>query len=304
MLTKNDLLLRKTGIGASEVAAALGMAPVSFGTPLSVFLDKISDDVNLMPATLLQKVGHALEPIAAQEYEEMFNTKLEKRDELFRHQKINCLISHIDYFDAENATLVECKSSIVPHNQAWATSDLPVYVKLQCAHEAYVFESATGWKIEKVDVPVILNGSIKVYTYEREPELETTLKELLQSFWENYVVAKNPPLAYTYEEASQLFQSVPGKTVVLSQAEMESYAEAKHARDSLKHLDKEFEKHKVILANAMKDAEVALSPDGEVLLTFKSHDRTTCNFKELQKQYPDIYNKFLQTKSSRSMLFK
>lgn len=79
-LTAEQLTRRATGIGASEVAAVLGLAP--YATPLDVWMRKTGRQGQVPPMTQASRMGHLLEPVVAQLYAEDTGATLEESDTL------------------------------------------------------------------------------------------------------------------------------------------------------------------------------------------------------------------------------
>lgn len=68
MLTTEQQLFRRSGLGGSDVAAVCGLSP--YKRPIDVYLEKTAEGVpNDLPPTNAQRFGSVLEPVVADEYE-------------------------------------------------------------------------------------------------------------------------------------------------------------------------------------------------------------------------------------------
>lgn len=191
---------RRTGIGGSDAAAVLGLSP--WRSSFDVWLEKIGE----APPNKGNEAmwwGSALESLIARRYAETKSRTIWNPERLYRHPDHNILIATPDRMVLNRADAVPRLAAIergleVKTASAYATEDwgeegtdaIPTHYLVQCVHYMMV----TGY--ERWDVAALLGGSdFRVYTIQRDRELEDRIRERLLAWWERHVVGgERPPL--------------------------------------------------------------------------------------------------------------
>lgn len=182
-------MARMTGLGGSDIAAVLGLSP--FRGPMHVFLEKtgLADD---SVETEAMYWGSELESIIANRFAMDAGERLIHPENcLYRSEKHPWMIGTPDRLIYGKKEGLEIKTAGYPYRSYWGesgTDEVPEYYLTQCAW----YMALTGY--DRWHVAVLIGGSdYRTYTIERDPALEAMLIEEAQRFWEECVVANNPP---------------------------------------------------------------------------------------------------------------
>lgn len=186
-----DLELRKTGIGASEVAAVLGLNP--WQTPFDVYARKL-DLIEQPKSTVAQRRGKYFERGVVDWYSDLTGITTEWFDKTIVHPSRRFQLASPDAWIIENGLRVaEVQAKTVNWRSvdeygASGTDDLPVYVTLQC--QWTMSAASTGYG----DVAALCGmDELRTYRVHRDPEIECVLLEEVERFWKDHVLARVPP---------------------------------------------------------------------------------------------------------------
>ena len=179
---------RQQGIGASDAAAVLGLSP--WGTPLTVYHDKVEPIGDLTPGSLPMWLGLRLEDVVAELFTARTGQRVRSDNRTHVHPEDPWLISHLDYrVLGQPDELVECK--IQNSRSGWGedgTDDVPVYYWTQAQHELLV----TGARI--CHIPVLFGlYDFRVFHIGRDEKFHETWRVAASDFWHNHVLARIPP---------------------------------------------------------------------------------------------------------------
>jgi len=176
---------RKTGIGASEVAAIFGMHP--FMTARDLWLEKTGRALPKAETPDMRR-GRRLEPVAAELYAERTGRRL-RRHPLRRHPEHACMIASIDRQILSPTALAEIKVPRARTYMRWKREGLPPYIVLQgqyaCTVTGYPF---TGFGVYSPD-----DDEILTFDVEADPVVAARFLEVVPEWWERHVVRDVPP---------------------------------------------------------------------------------------------------------------
>lgn len=190
-LTKEQLELRRTGIGGSDIGAILGLSP--WRSPIDVWRSKVEgwqpDD---SPAL---RRGRILEPAVCEFYRleegpsELLSVGTMRHPE---HQLMLATPDRIAVFQGGERRLLEVKTSRLGV-QGWGepgTDDIP------SCYLAQVEWTLEVVGLDEADVAVLLGGDdFRVYRVRRNDEMVRIMRERAETFWMLYVQPKTPPPA-------------------------------------------------------------------------------------------------------------
>ena len=213
---------RQSGIGSSDMPAILGISP--FRSAVDVYLEKIGERP-ASPVSPAMRFGLKVEPIIADEYEEMTDSTLNRRETFYRHPDHEWFITHPDRFvqnDGGRFTrLVELKSvgpwmtkrrdregGIIGENM-WGepgTDEVPEYVIVELQHRLEIINTRFG--IEYADIAAFFRGpaETKIYTVKYDPELGKLMLDRAMKFWFDHVLKKQPPAMDGSPAATELLK--------------------------------------------------------------------------------------------------
>lgn len=184
-LTKEQIEIRRTGIGASEISAIAEMNP--YRGPIDTWLEKTGRAAP-HEETERGEVGHHLEAFALALYTKRTGNKLFRPKVTLRHPEHEHMLASPDALGRHDDLGAEAK--IVGWRMAhhWADDTVPDYVRLQCLQNMAV-TGRSRW-----DVVALHGGTdLRVYRIERDHDTEAALAEMIELFWADYVVPDRPP---------------------------------------------------------------------------------------------------------------
>ncbi|QUN27207.1 YqaJ viral recombinase family protein [Cupriavidus sp. KK10] len=299
-LSRNDwLAVRKTGIGGSDAAAAVGLNP--YQSQLELWLEKTGRDAGLVkpdPMDTTEPVywGTLLEPIVAAAYTQQTGRRVRKVNAVLRHPTVPFMLANLDreVIAEPDVQILECKTAGEFGARLWRDG-VPEYVQLQVQHQLAV----TGK--QAADVAVLLCGhQLAVHRISRDEALIGQLIMLEAKFW-TYVTTDTPPPADGSESADAalrcLYPQDSGQTVDFIQDRQLSatFADLVAVRADIAMREQQEARLKQTIQQAMGEASRALFETGEV--TFKrSKDGSGIDLKRLLADHPELQAPYATTK--------
>ena len=193
-LSREDWLeVRKTGIGSSDAAAAVGLNP--YKSALELWLEKTGMNGNLAALDQMDDThptfwGSLLEPTVAAVYTKRTGNRVRKVNAVLQHpdQNLSFMLANIDRLVTGDpqVSILECKTAGM-NGARWWKEGVPEYVQLQVQHQLAV----TGK--QAADVAVLVCGQeLQIHRVHRDAKLIERLIDLEQRFWA-YVTSNTPP---------------------------------------------------------------------------------------------------------------
>ena len=325
-LARPDWLeLRKKGLGGSDAAAVLGISP--FRTARDLYYDKLGivtadDQANWVAL----EVGTLLEPLVARIFEAKTGLKVYQRKCMFQHPLYPWMLADLDYMvDLPDGTtaIVEIKTTNYNAKDKWWYNGgeiVPVYYESQGRHYMAVMNA------DRVFFCCLYGNTEDesiIREIRRDMAYEQEMIYLEQYFWENHVLAKNPP-PYT-EDGAQILGSVQRycgladtDAPVLELGEdmtetlmyyLRLQEEKKKAEKRSEELERELQRAKAILIAEMGTSCTAeCHRDGfHYTVTYNPVRKAGVdknNLSRLKIQYPEIYERFVTVSEYRRFLVK
>ena len=303
------LEVRKTGIGSSDAAAAVGLNP--YQSQLELWLLKTGRDGGLPKIDPHDEEsptywGNILEPIVAAHYTRRTANRVRKINAVLQHPDPDkaWMLANIDreVIGVGAVQILECKTAGINGARLWKEG-VPEYVQLQVHHQLAV----TGK--QAADVAVLLGGQhLEIHRIERDEVLIRNLIQLEREFW-HFVETDTPPPADGSESADLalrcLYPQDTGNTVDFSQDRVLSsaFADLVALRESIADQEKLEAKLKQGLQQAIGSASGAVFETGEVTWK-KAKDNTVLDVATLLKDQPDLIQRYGQVRAgSRRFLF-
>ncbi|SKC49197.1 YqaJ viral recombinase family protein [Paraburkholderia hospita] len=293
------LAVRKTGIGGSDAAAAVGLNP--YKSMLELWLEKTGRDADLEqpdPNDTTHPVfwGTLLEPIVAAAYTQQTGNRVRKVNAVLRHSTVPFMLANLDreVVGGSDVQILECKTTGLNGLKLWRDG-VPEYVVLQVQHQLAV----TGKQAAHVAV-LVCGQQLDVHRIDRDDELIAKLIELEGRFWE-FVESDTPPPADGSDSADRalrcLFPRDAGSTVDLSGDRMLSatFADLVTVRAEIETREQVESQLKQSIQQAMGDASRAIFETGEVSWK-RSKDGAGVDLKKLLADYPELAPKYAITK--------
>lgn len=182
---------RQGGVGASEVAAIIGLSP--WATPRQIAATKTATIEEAPPeGSLKMWLGTRLEPVIAELYEGRTGQKVRRPARRYWHPEapLHC---ELDYIVSRRREAVECK--VANFGEDWGPDGsqlIPKHYYPQVMAQLAV----TGF--ERCHVAVLYHGQeFRLYTFERDEQYIFDLVDYVTDWWERHIVRGEdvPPLA-------------------------------------------------------------------------------------------------------------
>ncbi|AOK45807.1 endonuclease [Burkholderia sp. MSMB617WGS] len=289
-LSRDDwLAVRRTGIGGSDAAAAVGLNP--YMSPLELWLDKTGRADGLPrpdpeDTTSPTYWGTLLEPIVAAVYTKQTGNRVRRVNAVLRHPSVPFMLANLDreIVGARDVQILECKTAGEFGARFWRNG-VPEYVELQVQHQLAV----TGKTAAHVAV-LLCGQALEVFRIERDEGLIARLVELEERFW-RFVKTDTPPPADGSESADRalrhLYPGHGGHVDFTGDVRLSStFADLVAVRAEIEARQTVEAQLKQTIQQAMGDATRAVFETGEV--SFKrSKDSSTVDVKRLIADHPE-----------------
>ncbi|ARL99139.1 endonuclease [Burkholderia pseudomallei] len=203
------LAVRRTGIGGSDAAAAVGLNP--YTSALELWMEKTGRADGLPrpdpdDTTSPTYWGTLLEPIVAASYTKQTGNRVRRVNAVLRHPTIPFMLANLDreIVGASDVQILECKTAGEFGSRLWRDG-VPEYVQIQVQHQLAV----TGKQAAHVAV-LLCGQALEVHRIERDDALIGRLIELEARFW-RFVESDIPPPVDGSESADRALRHLyPG----------------------------------------------------------------------------------------------
>lgn len=303
MLSKEQKLLRRTGIGGSDAAALAGLSP--WRSKLDVFLEKTSqEEIGEESMTERQFFGHMLEDTVARAWVhfmrqeghlvevEVISQTLRSAEHPFALANIDRAVRWLDGRPAKEG--LECKTADTFTAHLWGdaeSDEVPDYYLIQCMHYLMV----TGW--ERWHLAVLIGGNrFRKYVIERDEELIAYLATIERQFWTEHVEPRLAPAPTNLEDIKRLYRRDNGQPIIADADTARRVAELKALRAQKREIaDREEELEFAIKQFMGEHAQLLLDADGKKLLTWKNNrDGERFDEKRFAEDHPGLYEQYMK----------
>ncbi|VWD42573.1 putative phage-related protein [Burkholderia contaminans] len=298
-LSRDDwLAVRRTGIGGSDAAAAVGLNP--YMSALELWLEKTgradglprpSPDDTTSPTYW----GTLLEPIVAASYTKQTGNRVRRINAVLRHPTIHWMLANLDreVVGVPDVQILECKTAGEFGSRLWRQG-VPEYVQVQVMHQLAV----TGKQAAHVAV-LLCGQALEVHRIERDDALIARLVELEAAFW-RYVETDTPPPADGSESADRalrcLYPGAGGTVDFTDDRRMSSaFADLVAVRADIEARQDIEAQLKQQIQQAMAEADRAQFETGSVSYK-RSKDGSGVDLKRLLADHPELASRYAITK--------
>ncbi|CAM4019427.1 lambda-exonuclease family protein [Geobacillus stearothermophilus] len=288
---------RTRGIGGSDAAVVLGLS--RYKTPFELWLEKTGQVTPQSSTSDAAYFGTLLEDLVAKEFEKRSGKKVRKRNAMFQHPNHEFILANIDRFVVGEKAILECKTASAFLAKEWENEEIPEAYIVQMQH----YLGVLGPEYKKGYFAVLIGGQKFIWKeIERDDELIEMIFQAEIDFWNNHVLANQPPALDGSSAAEQFlaerFAKAEGEKSVNLKAEFKDKIERWH---ELKALIKELENEKNEIENQikyeLKDATYGLV--GGYRAEWKQFTQNRVDSKKLKAEFPEIYEKVIKPTSYR-----
>lgn len=295
-LTQEQHARRATGIGASEVAAALGIS--KWQTPLELYMRKRGELASQEDA-LHFRFGHVAEGFILDEFERAHpDMRLVRSPDTLRK---GALLAHLDALVPGRAN-VQAKTA--RSRQGWGepgSADVPQEYIVQVQAEMLLANVSISY------IPVLFAGSeYDEFVVERDRELQEMIADGVAEFWRRVETGDPPPPRSYSDVMARYGRRSEARHVIATDDVARAVERLRAIKEQARELDAEEEEAKAAICVALGDADTLVAPSGAIIATWKaSKPVTRLDGKALQAAMPDVYSRFTVTgEPSRRLLIK
>lgn len=271
---------RLKGLGGSDMAAILGLSP--YRSAVDVFLEKTGRAAP-QEGTLQMRFGVYAEEFVAREYCEATGRAVQRFTPMLQHADYPMVIGHIDRLvvpagqkiaahkrEIRTGRLLECKtaSAFAASNAAeWGqsgTDQVPQHYLIQIA----TYEALTGCAYG--DLAVLFgNQELRIYTIQRDLELEREILARAAEWWRNHVIADVAPEPASEADVLKLFPRDNQREIEATPEVAKAVARLASIKAGIKGLEAEEQAQRDLITAHMAEAAV-LRYQGATLATWKA----------------------------------
>jgi len=184
--------VRRSGIGSSDAAAAVGLNP--YKSQLELWMEKTGRGAALPQVDPNDESspmywGTLLEPIVAAHYTKRTGNRVRRVNAVLQHPTNPWMLANLDreVMGSADVAILECKTAGINGARLWKEG-VPDYVHLQVMHQLAV----TGK--QAADVAVLICGQdLQIIRIQRDEEQIQQLIRLERAFWEYVEKDIQPP---------------------------------------------------------------------------------------------------------------
>jgi len=306
---------RPLGLGGTDIGAIVGLSP--YKTPLELWSELVSGEQPASRDLIHLRFGQHAESFIASEYERATGLFTAQHSPTLFHKKHGFMFGHVDRFVLDTpdtpavvdgtitaSRLLECKTSSAFSKNDWGdpgTDQVPPLYLVQCAWYMAITEC------QSADLAVLIgNSDFRVYTIERDLELEDLILSHALNFWNEHVIGQKPPAPVNVLDSALLCpKESSGSSVEANEALLKSIRLYQDSCAKSQALSTECDRLKLEILNYMGQAE-KLTHAGKLLATWKcAKPSNRIDTKALAQAHPDIASAFTTSVlGSRRFLLK
>lgn len=304
MLTASELKARRTRMGGSDVAAALGLS--KWQTPLQLFMEKrgeLPESFESFDPDRDERLywGHVLESSIARAAADRLNAKVRRVNRTFI--KDGYKAANIDRRVLGARLGLECKNVSRFGASDWGedgggNADIPIYYLTQCLWYIHV----TAW--DEWRVAALVDGSqLRLYRILPDKPVMATMVHRVDQFWQ-CVQTGRKPAPVNLQDMLLLYPKDTGRVAIADPDVLDAAKELVALKAAAKENEELQDALKMQIAGYMGDAAMLVAPDGTEVLTWKSGDTTRIDSKRMKIKAPALYAEWSNTTSSRTLRIK
>lgn len=275
-----------SGIGGSDIAACLGLS--QFETALEAFM-RLTGMLPPKEETVSMRRGRRLEPLLAQEYEEVTGKRLVRWQREIRLPGDEWARATFDYLIEGEPVGVEIKATGSVGVTRWGVlpdeDSVPDEYFVQCQWYLMFPDPRTGQKFSRWDIALGVWGEeLRIYSITPNEELHQVLLEEGRKFWKRVLEREPPPLDVA---SGDLYLRIkyPEHRSPIREATAEEIALAERLRVALTELkvkEEEVARLEIALKERIGDGEGIRGPFGEITWR-KARDSRRIDWESLAK---------------------
>ena len=326
MLTPEQLLLRKTGIGGSDAAAIVGLG--KYSTALSVYLDKTTDVV--IETTEVMMRGNVLEPFVQSLFERKTGWKVQNNLQTQRNPDHPFMLANLDGLLPSERAIAEFKTAVYTKGtkEEWGeegTDEIPKHYLIQVSHYASVMNAETvhvgvlfgdeklfnSYRLlqeirEETGHPIQfdrLGCDFRVYVYKRHDDLTRKLINKERSFWFDHVLKNNPPAPQdgNIDDFLKAYPIANDRVVCVSESDMAKIQSFNETKQKAKEWQAREEAEKADILKLFGDSSLLVDENKNPLASWKNKSTTRFDKASFSKVHPSLCDTFSKISTTREL---
>lgn len=267
MLTEQQKIDRRFGVGGSDIAILLGLS--SYKTPYQLFLEK-KGLLESSPETELQYWGNKLEPIIRDEFAFRNDVVVETPDTIV-HPIHDFMRANIDGYIPSLDAILEVKCSNPFMRVEWGKEEsdiIPLPYLCQVAYYCMCTNASMAY------IAVLIGGcEYRQFRYERDTELEGMIFDAAKIFWNSVQASTEPGLKDFDDIKLKYAKENAGETKVADDKLISNIICYKSVTEKKKAIEKELDELKLEILKEIGSAESVIDMTQTTLATYKSTKR-------------------------------
>ena len=297
------LEVRRSGIGGSDAAAAVGMS--IWKSPIELWEEKALGKMQAKQDNEPMRWGRLLEPVIREEFAKRTGYAVSVCRSMLQAPQWPWMQANLDgliEIPGRGVGVLEIKTSSAFKDSDWGGNDdsqprCPDAYALQTTH----YLAVTG--LDFAVLCVLIGGNkLRWLTVERDVQFIAHLVELERRFWEHVLTQTPPPVDGSTACAEMLVRKYPTSSnaaplILPTDADdwIQQYWQAKAEEDAAGDRKRLAENR---LKEVMGEHEKAVSPGG-CQVSWKTVQSTRIDSAKLKKEEPAILERYASTSSSR-----
>lgn len=271
MLTEQNQINRKKGLGATDCAAVMGMSP--YKTPYELWMIKTGrmEEEAILDEKRL-RLRHAHEETIAQEYAIQKNVKLEKMEDTIFHKDLPFMLCHLDRVVSGQRKIVECKSASGFMRNMWGmggSDEAPLHYILQVQHQL----ACSGY--DDADIAALIDiDDYRIYPMPRNEKIIEKIEYECEKFWHKNVLADVPPPPTCRNDLKLMYPANNGKFIEATLDVMSVINVFNNFKTDIKNLESEKEKVEKEIIEFIADHD-GIKLGDDVIATFQANKNGT-----------------------------
>lgn len=303
MLTAEQLAERKKYIGASDAAGVLALSRWPGHTPLGIWADKTGEapkeDIG---DRLYVKLGHLMEPVLAEIFEERTSKTLHRVNETRFHPRFPFIAANLDRRVVGENVPVELKTANEFKGKEWDDEEIPREYLIQCQHTLAVTEKPYMY------IGVLIgNRDFIIKQVDRDEKIISELVVREVAFWQGFVEPRIMPQIVTKDDGETLSRLWPQATIAEPVALPDEASQLVEMLDGYqqdyKNLEGLIDKTKNQLKLMLQPHESGVTPSGAVV-KWSNSKWSGLNGEKLLEELPLVHSKYYESKPTRRFTAK
>ena len=294
------LQVRRSGIGGSDSAAALGLSP--WKSALELWQEKTTGQSQPHQENEAMIWGRIMEPIIIKEFVRRTGLTVNPMRSMLQATNWPWMLADLDGLieDPQRGTgIFEVKTASAYKQGEWSEDHCPDVYLLQLAH----YLAVTGLSYAVI---CVLIGGNKLHwiTVDRDNELINSLVSLEHTFWQYVLTQSPPPVDGSTACAEMLSRRYPYSSnaaplILPTEADgwIEDYLKAKAEEDAATERKRLAENQ---IKEVMKDHERGSSPGGKQV-TWKTITVNKLDTARIKKEQPHLAERYCNSVSTRRL---